>query len=185
MRFEHVLVVGAGQMGGGIAQVVAASGRRVSLHDPYPGAVDRGARDDREEPRRGSARSGRGRRSLAVTPVDDLVAADLMIEAITEDAEAKEERLPARRSVLPAGAILASNTSSIPITSLAAVTSRPEQVIGMHFFNPVPVLKLVEVIRAVQTSDETAAAIVELTRELGKEPVGGETTFPASLATAS
>ena len=93
-----------------------------------------------------------------------------MIEAITEDAAAKEDVFRRADEVLPAGAILASNTSSIPITSLAAVTRRPEQVIGMHFFNPVPVLKLVEVIRAVQTSDETAAAIVELARELGKEP---------------
>ena len=83
-----------------------------------------------------------------------------MIEAITEDAAAKEALFRAADELLPAGAILASNTSSIPITSLAAVTGRPERVIGMHFFNPVPLLQLVEVIRAVQTSDETAAAIV-------------------------
>ncbi len=93
-----------------------------------------------------------------------------MIEAIVEDAEAKQELFRAADAVLPAGAILASNTSSIPITSLAAVTSRPDRVIGMHFFNPVPVLQLVEVIRALQTSDETAAAIVELARDLGKVP---------------
>jgi 3-hydroxybutyryl-CoA dehydrogenase len=105
-----------------------------------------------------------------VSPADDLVAADLMVEAITEDAAAKEEVFRRADLVLPEGAILASNTSSIPITSLAAVTKRPERVVGMHFFNPVPVLKLVEVVRAVQTSDETAAAIVELARDLGKEP---------------
>jgi 3-hydroxybutyryl-CoA dehydrogenase len=105
-----------------------------------------------------------------VSPADDLVAADLMIEAITEDAVAKEEVFRRADLVLPDGAILASNTSSIPITSLAAVTKRPESVVGMHFFNPVPVLRLVEVVRAVQTSDETAAAIVELARDLGKEP---------------
>jgi 3-hydroxybutyryl-CoA dehydrogenase len=93
-----------------------------------------------------------------------------MIEAITEDAAAKETLFRSADQVLPPAAILASNTSSIPITSLAAATGRPERVIGMHFFNPVPVLKLVEVIRAVQTSDKTAAAIVRLTRELGKEP---------------
>ena len=103
-------------------------------------------------------------------PVGDLVDADLMIEAITEDAAAKENLFRRADETLGQAAILASNTSSIPITSLAAVTRRPEQVIGMHFFNPVPVLKLVEVIRAVQTSDETAAAIVELARDLGKEP---------------
>jgi 3-hydroxybutyryl-CoA dehydrogenase len=93
-----------------------------------------------------------------------------MIEAITEDEGAKEDVFRRADGVLPERAILASNTSSIPITSLASVTSRPEQVIGMHFFNPVPVLKLVEVIRAVQTSDETAAAVVQLARDLGKEP---------------
>ena len=93
-----------------------------------------------------------------------------MIEAITEDAAAKEALFGKADGVLPADAILASNTSSIPSTVLASVTDRPEAVIGMHFFNPVPVLKLVEVIRAAQTSDATAEAIVRLARELGKEP---------------
>ena len=148
MKFEHVLVVGAGQMGAGIAQVVAASGRRVSLHDPFPGAVEQGPRRDRAEPRQ-ARRATSTARSRGSTPVDELVAADLMIEAITEDAAAKEELFRRADDASAAGAILASNTSSIPIASLAAVTERPEQVIGMHFFNPVPVLKLVEVIRAV------------------------------------
>ena len=89
---------------------------------------------------------------------------------MVEDADAKKEVFRAADETLPPEAILASNTSSIPITSLAAATGRPEQVIGMHFFNPVPVLKLVEVVRAVQTSDETAAAISELAVELGKVP---------------
>jgi 3-hydroxybutyryl-CoA dehydrogenase len=93
-----------------------------------------------------------------------------MIEAVTEDAEVKENLFRSADATLPPNAILASNTSSIPITSLAAATNRPDRVIGMHFFNPVPVLRLVEVIRAVQTSDETAAAIVQLARDLGKEP---------------
>jgi 3-hydroxybutyryl-CoA dehydrogenase len=168
VKFEHVVVVGAGQMGAGIAQVVAASGRRVSLHDPFPGAVDKGlAAIERSLVKLGADVEGTIAR---IEPVDDLVAADLLIEAITEDAAAKEELFRRADGTLPEGAILASNTSSIPITSLAAVTKRPERVIGMHFFNPVPVLKLVEVIRAVQTSDETAAAIIELARELGKEP---------------
>ena len=105
-----------------------------------------------------------------MTPVDELVEADLLIEAIVESADAKKELFRAADEALPADAVLASNTSSIPITELAAATSRPEKVIGMHFFNPVPVLALVEVIRAEQTSDETAAAIVELARELGKTP---------------
>jgi 3-hydroxybutyryl-CoA dehydrogenase len=172
VRFEHVLVVGAGQMGGGIAQVVAASGRRVSLHDPFPGAVERGVATMRTSLERLAEKGGGDPdETLArVTSVDRLVPADLLLEAITEDAAAKEELFRRADETLPPGAILASNTSSIPITSLAAVTARPDRVIGMHFFNPVPVLKLVEVIRAVQTSDGTAAAIVELARDLGKEP---------------
>jgi 3-hydroxybutyryl-CoA dehydrogenase len=172
MRFSHVLVVGAGQMGAGIAQVVAASGRRVSLHDPFPGAVEHGVDAMRKSLVRLAEKGGANPEETLgrVTPVGDLVAADLMIEAITEDAGAKEDVFRRADAVLPAEAILASNTSSIPITSLAAVTSRPERVIGMHFFNPVPVLKLVEVIRAMQTSDETAAAVIALARELGKEP---------------
>ena len=172
MKFEHVLIVGAGQMGGGIAQVVAASGRRVSLHDPFPGAVERGLETMRKSLTKLADKGGPDPdETLArVAPADELVPADLLIEAITEDAAAKEELFRRADEVLPAEAILASNTSSIPITSLAAVTQRPDRVIGMHFFNPVPVLKLVEVIRAVQTSDETAAAIVALARDLGKEP---------------
>jgi 3-hydroxybutyryl-CoA dehydrogenase len=105
-----------------------------------------------------------------IAAVADLVAADLMIEAVIEDAQVKEGVFRRADALFPAEAILASNTSSIPITSLAAATSRPDRVIGMHFFNPVPVLKLVEVIRAVDTSDETTAAIVGLARELGKTP---------------
>jgi 3-hydroxybutyryl-CoA dehydrogenase len=164
VNFEHVLVVGAGQMGGGIAQVVAGSGRRVSLHDPFPGAVERGLGTMRRSLERLAEKGGADPDDVLgrVTPTDELVSADLMIEAITEDAETKEDVFRRADLVLPPGAILASNTSSIPITTLAAVTKRPDRVIGMHFFNPVPMLKLVEVIRAVQTSDETASAIVAL-----------------------
>jgi 3-hydroxybutyryl-CoA dehydrogenase len=170
--FEHVLVVGAGQMGGGIAQVVAASGRHVSLHDPYPGAVERGLAAMRKSLERLAEKGGAPADDVLarVTPVDDLVDADLMIEAVVEDEAVKRDVSQRADETLHADAILASNTSSIPITSLAAATKRPERVIGMHFFNPVPVLRLVEVIRAVQTSDETASAIVRLARDLGKEP---------------
>jgi 3-hydroxybutyryl-CoA dehydrogenase len=172
MRFEHVLVVGAGQMGGGIAQVVAASGRRVSLLDEVPRAVERSLETMRRSLTKLAEKGGPDPDDVIarVEPVEDVLAADLMIEAVVEDLGVKEEIFRRADRTLPDEAVLASNTSSIPITSLAAVTGRPEQVIGMHFFNPVPVLKLVEVIRAVQTSDETAAAIVELARELGKEP---------------
>ena len=172
MRFEHVLVVGAGQMGGGIAQVVAASGRRVSLHDAAPGAVDRGLETMRKSLAKLAEKGGGEPDEVLarVRPVDDLVTADLMVEAVIEDAAVKEDVFCSADRILPPEAILASNTSSIPITSLAAATRRPDRVIGMHFFNPVPVLKLVEVVRGRETSDETAEAITELARELGKTP---------------
>jgi 3-hydroxybutyryl-CoA dehydrogenase len=172
VEFEHVLVVGAGQMGGGIAQVLAASGRRVSLHDAAPGAVDRGLEAMRKSLTRLAEKGGADPDEVLdrVSAADELVPADLLIEAVVEDAQVKEAIFRAADGVLPPGAILASNTSSIPITSLAAVTSRPDRVIGMHFFNPVPVLKLVEVIRGLETSDETAAAIAALAVDLGKTP---------------
>ncbi len=157
-------------MGGGIAQVVAASGRRVSLHDPFPGAVERGLAAMRKSLARLDADADVEATLARVQPVDDLVPADLMIEAIVEDPAAKEALFRRADEVLPPDAILASNTSSIPITSIAAATGRPDRVIGMHFFNPVPVLKLVEVIRGLDTSDETTAAISELARDLGKTP---------------
>ncbi len=170
--FEHVLVVGAGQMGGGIAQVVAASGRRVSLHDSVPGAVERGLEAMRRSLAKLAEKGGADPDGVLarVTAVDELVPADLLIEAVVEDSAVKEDVFRRADAVLPEPAILASNTSSIPISRLAAATNRPDRVIGMHFFNPVPVLGLVEVIRALQTSDETAAAIAGLARELGKEP---------------
>jgi 3-hydroxybutyryl-CoA dehydrogenase len=173
MRFEHVLVVGAGQMGGGIAQTFAVSGRRVSLHDPFPGATDK-ARAGMEKSLTRLAEKGAdldaGEVLARVEPADDLVPADLMVEAVVEDADAKKEIFRRADATLPAEAILASNTSSIPIATLAAETGRPDRVIGMHFFNPVPVMALVEVVRTPHTSDETAAAVVELARELGKTP---------------
>ena len=172
MSFEHVLVVGAGQMGGGIAQVVAASGRQVALYDAAPGAVERGLEAMRKSLEKLAEKGGAPPDEVLgrVSPVEDLVPADLMIEAVVEDSGAKEQIFRQADQVLPAEAILASNTSSIPIASLAAVTGRPDRVIGMHFFNPVPVMKLVEVIRAPSTSDETAAAVVALAEELGKTP---------------
>jgi 3-hydroxybutyryl-CoA dehydrogenase len=172
LPFEHVLVVGAGQMGAGIAQVVAASSRRVSLYDAAPGAVDRGLEDMRKSAAKLAEKGGPDPDEVLgrVTAVDELVPADLMIEAVVEDAAVKSEVFRRADELLPETAVLASNTSSIPIASLAAVTGRPERVIGMHFFNPVPVMALVEVVRAPHTSDKTASAIVELARELGKTP---------------
>jgi len=172
VSFEHVLVVGAGQMGGGIAQVVAASGRRVSLHDAAPGAVERGLATIERSLTKLAEKGGADPQEVLarIEPAVDVVEADLMIEAVVEDAGVKEQIFRRADEVLPGTAILASNTSSIPITSLAAATSRPDRVVGMHFFNPVPVLKLVEVIRGLDTSDETAAAITQLATDLGKTP---------------
>jgi 3-hydroxybutyryl-CoA dehydrogenase len=172
MAFEHVLVVGAGQMGGGIAQVVAASGRRVSLHDAAPGAVERGLEAMRKSLTKLAEKGGAdpGEVLGRVAAVDEIVPADLLIEAVVEDFAVKKEIFVRADAVLPPEAILASNTSSIPITTLAAVTTRADRVIGMHFFNPVPVLKLVEVIRGLDTSDATAEAITGLAEALGKTP---------------
>jgi 3-hydroxybutyryl-CoA dehydrogenase len=172
VRIEHVLVVGAGQMGAGIAQVVAASGRRVSLHDSAPGAVERGLEAMRASLEKLAEKGGPEPDEVLarVEATEDLVAAELMIEAVVEDAGVKADVFRRADGVLPPSAILASNTSSIAITSLAAATRRPDRVIGMHFFNPVPVLKLVEVIRGLDTSDETTAAITGFAEELGKTP---------------
>jgi 3-hydroxybutyryl-CoA dehydrogenase len=160
-------------MGGGIAQVVAASGRRVSLYDPFPGAIDRALATMERSLGKLADKGGPdpGEVLARIGVVNELVAADLMIEAVVEDAATKEEIFRRADEALPEHAILASNTSSIPIATLAAATARPDRVIGMHFFNPVPVLTLVEVIRAGETSDATADAVVELARDLGKEPV--------------
>jgi 3-hydroxybutyryl-CoA dehydrogenase len=172
MEFEDVLVVGAGQMGGGIAQVVAASGRHVSVYDAQPGATDRALETMRRSlaklEEKGGAKPDEVLRRIIV--VEDLVPAALMIEAVVEDADTKEQLFRRADQELPPLAVLASNTSSIPIGTLAAATDRPDKVIGMHFFNPVPVLKLVEVIRGRDTSDETAAKITRLAEDLGKTP---------------
>ena len=172
MRFEQVLVVGSGQMGGGIAQVVAASGRHVSLYDAQPGATDRALDTMRKSLGKLAEKGGPPPEEVLrrITVVEDLAPAALMIEAVVEDADVKEQLFHRADEELPPAAVLASNTSSIPIATLAAATDRPDKVIGMHFFNPVPVLELVEIVRGRDTSDETATAITELARELGKTP---------------
>src|SRR6266567_1603739 len=159
-------------MGGGIAHVMAGSGRGVSLLDAAPGAVERGLETMRRSLTKLAEKGGPDPDEVLVRvePVDELVPADLMVEAVVEDAAIKEDVFRRADGVLPPEAILASNTSSIPISSLAAATGRPDRVIGMHFFNPVPVLQLVEVVRGRETSDETTEAVTELARELGKTP---------------
>ncbi len=162
-------------MGGGIAQVLAASGRHVSLHDPLPGAPDRAIAAMERSLTRLAEKGGADPHEVLgrIEVVAEIVPADLMIEAVVEDPAVKEDVFRRADGALPEHAVLASNTSSIPIASLATATGRADRVIGMHFFNPVPVLKLVEVIPASSTSEETTAAIVQLARDLGKEPVRG------------
>jgi 3-hydroxybutyryl-CoA dehydrogenase len=173
VSFEHVLVVGAGQMGGGIAQMIATSGRLVSFHDAAPGATERALETMRKSLERLVAKGVEvdpDEVLARVEPVADLGRADLMVEAVVEDTEVKKDIFRRADEMLPAEAILASNTSSIPISSLAAATKRPDRVIGMHFFNPVQVMELVEVVSTPRTSDDTRAAVVELAEELGKTP---------------
>jgi 3-hydroxybutyryl-CoA dehydrogenase len=173
MRFERVLVVGAGQMGAGIAQVMAASGRRVLLHDTAPGAVEKGLAGMEKSLEKLAAKGAPHDPAevlARVEPVAELADADLMVEAVVEDTAVKQDLFRRADAALGPQAVLASNTSSIPIASLAEVTGRPDRVIGMHFFNPVPMMTLVEVVRAPGTSDETVREIVELTGELGKTP---------------
>jgi 3-hydroxybutyryl-CoA dehydrogenase len=173
VRFERVLVVGAGQMGAGIAQVLAASGRTVLLHDEASGAVEMGLAGITASLEKLAAKGAPhdpGQVLARISPADDLADADLMVEAVVEDAAVKQDVFRRADAMLRPEAVLASNTSSIPIATLAEATSRPGRVIGMHFFNPVPVMALVEVVRAPETSDETVGEIVELARELGKTP---------------
>ena len=159
-------------MGGGIAQVVAASGRHVSLYDAAPGAADRALEAMGKSLTKLHEKGGAPPEEVLrrITVVEDVVPAALMIEAVVENADVKEQLFHRADEELPPAAVLASNTSSIPIATLAAATDRPDKVVGMHFFNPVPVRQLVEIIRGRDTSDETATAITDLARDLGKTP---------------
>jgi 3-hydroxybutyryl-CoA dehydrogenase len=175
---HHVGVVGAGLMGSGIIEVCARAGCSVTYVEGSSELVaagrDRIVRSLSTAVERGKIAGPDADHAMAsIAGANDLRAladVDLAIEAASEDPEAKRNIFARLGEVTRETVVLASNTSSIPIGSLGEASGRPASVIGMHFFNPVPVLKLVEVIRAVQTSDETAAAIVALARELGKEP---------------
>ena len=180
---EQVGVVGAGTMGAGIAQVCATAGLQVVLVDLAPEQLKRGqdtisASLARLEPkgklpRPASEIAGRIRTS---TDLHDLATVDVVIEAAFEDAAVKTELFTKLDAACRADAILASNTSSISITRLAAATKRPELVVGMHFMNPVPVIGYVELIRGLQTSDETMAAAKDLAQRLGKIAVESHDT---------
>lgn len=179
MEIKNVMVVGSGQMGSGIAQVCAQAGFTVYLHDVSDEALDRGiqtiegnlsrqvekGRMTGEEMR---AVIGRIRRTGDLA---DAKHCDLVIEAATENMQVKTSIFKTLAEAAPDHAILATNTSSLPITEIAAATKRPEKVIGMHFMNPVPVMKLVEVIRGLATADEVYAEVEALARRMGKTPV--------------
>jgi 3-hydroxybutyryl-CoA dehydrogenase len=175
----RVVVVGAGTMGNGIAQVFAQAGHRVTLRDLGPQFLEKAHATIEKslgklvEKGKISAED-RGATLSRITTTTDLVAAreaDLVVEAILEDLGAKSELFRELDRMCPERTLLASNTSSISITRLAAATKRPEKVIGMHFMNPVPLMSLVEVIRGQATSDETTRTVMELGRALGKTPV--------------
>ncbi len=172
-------VVGAGTMGHGIAQVAAQSGYQVTLVDVVPAALERGRAQigkglERLVAKGKLAAEDRDQALGRLTTGGDLTAlagADLVVEAVVEREDVKRKVLSELDRVCPAQAILATNTSSISITRLAAATSRPEKVIGMHFMNPVPVMQLVEVIRGLATSQETWEAVEAASRKMGKTPV--------------
>jgi 3-hydroxybutyryl-CoA dehydrogenase len=176
---ERVAVIGAGTMGSGIAQVLAQSGYVVVLHDVAREQLARG----QELLQRGTERlvekgqlTEDARQSLLMRvsttmALEEAAQAQLVVEAIIEQAQAKEQLFRALDQLAPAGTVLASNTSSLSITRLAAATNRPESVIGLHFSNPVPVMRLVEVVRGLATADETYHKMVALVHTLGKTPV--------------
>lgn len=179
MAIQKVLVIGAGQMGSGIAQVCAQAGYDVKLNDMKQEFFERGLAvitknlsRDVEKGRKTEAQKQEilSRISMSLS-LEDARDVDLIIEAAVENMDIKQSIFKQLDTIAPAHAILATNTSSLPITEIAAVTKRPEQVIGMHFMNPVPVMKLVEIIRGLATSDEVYKAIEEMTLKLEKTPV--------------
>ncbi|MGG2052940.1 3-hydroxybutyryl-CoA dehydrogenase [Lysinibacillus pakistanensis] len=179
MGIQKVMVIGAGQMGSGIAQVCAQAGYEVKLNDMKQEFFERGlgvitknlSRDvekGRKTEEEKAAILSRIKMSLDLQDASDV---DIIIEAAVENMEVKQSIFKQIDQIAPAHAILATNTSSLPITEIAAVTNRPEQVIGMHFMNPVPVMKLVEIIRGLATSDEVYKAVEDMTVKLSKTPV--------------
>ncbi len=176
---QRVVVVGAGTMGAGIAQVCAVAGRQVTLSDVDPAALTRSVRAiERSLSRQvskkaiaGSERDAALRRVKVADSLTGVASADIVIEAVPEIAQLKGDLFAELDAMAPEHAILASNTSSISITELGARTSRPERVVGMHFMNPVPVMRLVEVVCGLGTDAATTKAVIKLARELGKTPV--------------
>ncbi len=176
---ERIAVVGAGQMGSGIAHVAALSGYPVTLIDVADAALEKGrasiAANLERQVKKGStdaaARDAALERITSSTSLEASSGAAVVIEAATERVDLKYRIFEELDRVATPGAILATNTSSISITAIAARTKRPDAVIGMHFMNPVPVMQLVEVIRGLATSDETTTRVLDLARAMGKTPV--------------
>jgi len=178
MTIQKIFIIGAGTMGNGISQVAATSGYQVTCMDVMPAALEKAkatiAKSTAKLLEKGTLTAEQRYSADAiqfVTNMDTMKDADLVIEAATENPELKFKIFKDMDTHAREGVILASNTSSISITKIAAVTRRPDRVIGMHFMNPVPLMKLVEVIRGLGTSNETTQTIMDLCKVIGKEPV--------------
>jgi 3-hydroxybutyryl-CoA dehydrogenase len=189
MKINRVMVIGAGQMGSGIAQVCAQAGYEVVLNDLKEEFLERGLNGITKNLSR-SVEKGRMtedeketvlRHLTKSTDLHDAKEVDMVIEAAVENMEIKTKIFSQLDEIAPEHAILASNTSSLPITEIAAATKRPEKVIGMHFMNPVPVMKLVEIIRGLATTDEVYQAVEDMTKSLTKVPVEVE-DFPGFVS---
>jgi 3-hydroxybutyryl-CoA dehydrogenase len=178
MDIQRIFVIGSGTMGSGIAQTAATSGFYVTMMDVSPTQLENAkvAIASSLEKLASKGVINQEQKSAAlniqtVTGLEGVAEADLIVEAATENPELKLDVFRKADRLAKPGAILASNTSSISITRIAAVTQRPDKVIGMHFMNPVPVMRLVEVIRGLGTSNETVSAVMQVTRKMGKEAV--------------
>ena len=180
MAIKTIGVIGAGTMGSGIAQAFSAKGFSVVLQDVSNAALEKGVATisnslDRLI-KKGVATADEKIQTLkhisSTTSVADLAKADLVIEAATENESVKIKILQGVEAVLRPDTIIATNTSSLSITKLAAATKRPDKIVGMHFFNPVPMMALVEIIRGLQTSEATVDAVTELAKAVGKTPIG-------------
>lgn len=179
MGIQKVMVIGAGQMGSGIAQVCAMSGYEVLLHDLKDEYVEKGlgtiAKNLSRQVEKGKMESEEKdiilSRLTSSTDLNNAAAVDLVIEAAVENMDIKTKIFADLDEITPKHVILASNTSSLPITEIAAATKRPEKVIGMHFMNPVPVMKLVEIIRGLATADDVYKEVEEMAESLNKVPV--------------
>lgn len=178
MDVNKIVVVGAGTMGNGIAQTAAVTGYQVTMTDVDEGALERGMktieRSVSKFVEKEKLTEEQREAALAIETALDLEAAreaDLVVEAASENRELKLSLFRQLDELAPARAILSSNTSSISLTMLGAATERPDKVVGMHFFNPVPLMRLLEVVRGLATSDETIELVSEVGRSMGKEPV--------------